>query len=344
MAYRDDVVSLERQALFLILQLWGRIDQGNIGASWNEQLPEALSILVAAQTVGAEFADPYLTQELDDADLTYPAVDPGGMISSGLDGLLSQPAITAKTAIGQGLSASQALLRSAGVLSTYVNTSIADMARLAVTAGMAGRRHASGYYRKLKAPSCARCAILAGKFYRWNAGFRRHPRCDCTHVPVRNASDTSAFDPRKAIERGEVRGLSKANTRAILEFGANPSQVVNAQSGMYNVGQFTATTTGTTRRGVAGARILERDLARALGQDVSGRTFTNFTFDRYKAAEYAELFRRGKTFARTTSGGRSQQYAYRYTKTPRPSPQQIVTSASSRDEAIRLLTNYGYLI
>lgn len=343
MAYRDDVVSLERQALFLILKMWNRIDAGNITASWGEQLPEALAVLVAAQTVGAEFADPYLTQELDDADLTFPAVDPGGLVPSGLDQLLLQPSITAKTLIGQGMAASQALLKASGALSTYVNTSVADTARLAVTAGMTARHHASGYYRKLKAPSCARCAILAGKFYRWNAGFKRHPKCDCTHVPVRKASDTSAFDTRKAIERGEVRGLSKANTRAILEFGANPSQVVNAQAGMFNVGQFTATTTGTTRRGIAGARILERDLARALGQDVTGRTFTNFTFDRYKAAQYAELFRQGKTFARITSGGRSQQYAYRYTKTPRPTPQQIVTSAGSRDEAIRLLTNYGYI-
>lgn len=343
-SYYDDVTRLERQALFLVLQFWDRVDNGSISGSWAEQIPEAAAVLVAAQTVGAELADPYLTEVLDDADLSYPTVDVGGMVSDGLETLLYRPAIEAKTLIGQGVPASQALLRAAGVLSTYVNTSVADTARLAVTSGMAARRHASGYYRYLKAPSCARCAILAGKFYRWNAGFRRHPKCDCGHRPVRNASDTSAYDARKAIERGEVRGLSKANTKAILEFGANPAQVVNAQAGMYNVGQFTATTTGTTRRGVAGARILARDVARALDEDVSGRTFTNFTFDRYKAAQYAELFRRGKTFSRTTSGGRTQRYAYRYTRTPRPTPQQIVTSASSRDEAIRLLTNYGYIL
>lgn len=342
-SYYDDVTSLERQALFLILRLWRGVDTSAISPSWGEQLPEALAILVAAQTVGAELADPYLTEALDDAGLAYPSVDIGGMVPSGLDALLYRPAVEAKTLIGQGMAASQALLKASGVLSTYVDTSIADTARLAVTAGMTGRSHASGYYRFLRAPSCARCAILAGKFYRWNAGFKRHPRCDCGHRPVRNASDTSAYDTRKAIERGEVKGLSKVNARAILEFGANPSQVVNAQSGMYDIGQFTATTTGTTRRGVAGARILSRDVARALGGDVSGQTFRNMTFDRYKAAEYAELFRRGKTFARTTSGGRTQQYAYRYTRTPRPSPQQIVTSASSRDEAVRLLTNYGYI-
>lgn len=342
--YYDDVSSLERQAVFAILRLWKTVDQSAISPSWAEQLPEALAILVAAQTVGAELADPYLTEALDDADLDYPTVDPGALIGPGLDALLYRPAVEAKTLISQGAAVNQALLRASGVLSTYVTTGIGDTSRLAVTSGMAGRRHASGYYRFLRAPSCARCAIMAGRFYKWNRGFKRHPRCDCGHRPVRNASDTSAYDTRKAIERGEVTGLSKANTKAILEYGANPSQVVNAQKGMYDVGQFTATTTGTTRRGIAGARILERDVARALGEDVSQRTFTNLTFDRYKAAEYAELFRRGKTFTRTTSGGRSQQYAYRYTQTPRPTPQQIVTSAGSRDEAIRLLTNYGYLI
>lgn len=343
-SYYDDVTSLERQAALVILRLWKRVDRSALSPSWAEQLPEALAVLVAAQTVGAELADPYLTEVLDDAELDYPAVDPGSLIGPGLNELLYRPAVEAKTLIGQGVAVNQALLRASGVLSTYVTTGIGDTSRLAVTSGMTGRRHASGYYRFLRAPSCARCAILAGEFYRWNSGFRRHPRCDCGHRPVRKSSDTSAFDTRKAIERGEVRGLSKANTKAILEYGANPSQVVNAQRGMYPVGQFTATTTGTTRRGIAGARILERDVARALGEDVSRRTFTNLTFDRYKAAEYAELFRRGKTFARTTSGDRTQQYAYRYTRTPRPTPQQIVTSASSREEAIRLLTNYGYII
>lgn len=656
--YYDDVSSLERQAVFAILQLWKTVDPSAISPSWAEQLPEALGILVAAQTVGAELADPYLTEVLVDADLDYPTVDPGALIGPGLDALLYRPAVEAKTLISQGAAVNQALLKASGVLSTYVTTGVGDTSRLAVTSGMTGRRHASGYYRFLRAPSCARCAIMAGRFYKWNRGFKRHPRCfpagvtvsgpqtlaatrrwfegelvilatasgqeltltgnhpvltsrgwvpanllkegdevvrstrpkgatplvvpdhqqmpspiedvwsalrvsglsrmptsaedfhgdgghgevdvvatngflgherdfslahergeqaltfgshatdpldrlrvpllgllgvdrasggdmgglglrsafalghsgcahqpgfaassdryscgheagtdyvpahfvepsqgelafpcevsaadlldrqgqgpsrwdssggtstgqdaiadarvgrdllfrlsgqveldrvvesrriswsghvfnlnssegwfaanglivsncDCGHRPVRNASDTSAYDTRKAIERGEVTGLSKANTKAILEYGANPSQVVNAQSGMYDIGQFTATTTGTTRRGIAGARILERDVARALGEDVSKRTFTNLTFDRYKAAEYAELFRRGKNFARTTSGGRSQQYAYRYTRTPRPTPQQIVTSASSRDEAIRMLTNYGYLI
>lgn len=158
------------------------------------------------------------------------------------------------------------------------------------------------------------------------------------------ADNSLAYDPRKAIAAGAVTGLSKADTKAILEYGANPSQVVNARQGMYDVGQFSYTTTGTTRQGIAGARMLARDIDRALGLDVTSQTYRNVTLDRQAVARFAELFRRGKTYSRLTKTGREQQYAYRFARTPRPTAQQIVASVGSRSEAIRLLTNYGYLI
>jgi hypothetical protein len=163
------------------------------------------------------------------------------------------------------------------------------------------------------------------------------------HIVVQEADDSLAFDPRKAIEAGQVTGLSKATTKAIVEHGADPAQVVNAQSGMYDAGEFKFTSTGTTRRAVAGARILAKDIDRAFGIDVKTQTYTNMAFDRQKVAQYAAMFRRGKTYSRLTRTGREQQYAYRFTRTPRPTPSQIIASASSRTEATRLLTNYGYI-
>lgn len=343
-AYYDDTSLLERQAIAMVLRLWDSVEVGDISSSWRQLLPDAMAILVAAQTVAAELADPYLTQVLDDADTAHPSVDVGGMIGSGLDSLLYLPAIEAKTSIGAGFAPNLALGMARKTLATYVNTSVADTARLAVASGMAARPHVSGYYRTLRPPSCKRCAILAGRFYRWNQGFKRHRRCDCKHTAVREVDDSLRFDARKAIEAGQVTGLSKADTRAILEFGANPAQVVNAQAGMYDIGQFQATTTGTTRRAVAGARILAKDIDRAFGIDVSRQTYTNVAFDRLKAAQFAEMFRRGKTYTRSTRTGRQQSYAYRFIRTPRPTAQQIVTSASSRTEAVRLLTNYGYIL
>jgi len=343
LAYHGDTVLLGRQTAAAVLRMWRAIPLGDLSASWEKQLPDAVALLMAAQTVAGEIADPYLTQTLDDRGAARP-IDPSALVGPGLPDLLYEPVIRAKSAIKDGLSPHLALDVAGRQLATYALTTTADTARLAVTAGMAARPHASGYYRMLRPPSCARCAILAGKHFAWNAGFKRHPRCDCVHIPVQEADDSLAFDPRAAVEAGQVTGMSKANTKAIVELGADPSQVVNALSGMYDVGQFTATTTGVTRRAVAGARMLARDLDRALGIDVKTQTYTNFTFDRDQIAQWAELLRRGKTYTRLTRRGREQRYAYRYVRTPRPTPQTIVTSASSRAEAVRLLTNYGYIL
>jgi hypothetical protein len=41
-----------------------------------------------------------------------------------------------------------------------------------------------GFVRRVNPPCCGRCAILAGRWYRYDSGFRRHPRCDCTLEPT----------------------------------------------------------------------------------------------------------------------------------------------------------------
>ncbi|ACU39438.1 hypothetical protein [Actinosynnema mirum] len=341
-AFYDESAVLERQAIAMILALWGRVDAANPSASWVGLLPEAVAILVAAQTVAAEMADPYLLDTLGGSIDT--PVDPGGMVSTGLDALLYLPAANAQQALWTGMPAAAALGRARATLASYVRTASGDTGRLASAAGIAGRSDVAGYYRRLRLPSCSRCIVLAGRFYRWSSGFRRHKNCDCKHDPVQRRDDAEPLDVRGAIASGQVHGLSKAATAAIVEHGADPAQVINAQRGMYMIGDLQASAVGITRRAVAGARILARDVDRALGLDVRNRTYTNMTFDRAAAARYAELFRRGKTYVRTTADGRQQGYAYRYVRTPRPTPQQIVTSASSRAEAVRQLTNYGYIL
>lgn len=347
--YHRDLTRLSRQVTTIVLRLWRRVDRGDISDSWLRLLPDAAAAVVAGQTVAAEMADPYLTRQLVDAGLDHPRIAPDGFVGPmggepPVEDLLYLPAIDAKQRIATGASPRGALRLAEIPLAMYARTVVTDAGRLSTAAGMGARPHTSGFYRMLQPPSCSRCAILAGKHFRYNTGFQRHPRCDCVHIPVREADDSLAFDPRKAIEAGQVTGLSKAELRAIVEFGADPAQVVNARRGMYLAGGRKFTTTGTTRRGIAGARILARDLERALGRDVAGRTFRNVTFDRLKALEYAELLRRGKTFTRVTRTGRVQTYSYRFARTPRPTPEQILADARSRDEAIRLLVNNGYII
>lgn len=85
------------------------------------------------------------------------------------------------------------------------------------------------HVRTLTPPSCSRCAILAGRVYRYSDGFQRHPGCDCTMTPVREGDITYAADPLQMLAAGELTGLSKADARAIAD-GADFGQVVNVRS------------------------------------------------------------------------------------------------------------------
>lgn len=89
-----------------------------------------------------------------------------------------------------------------------------------------------GYTRVLSPPSCSRCLLLAGKFYRWNEGFARHPMCDCRHLPcVVAASDTLVVNPQKYFDsltdREQDELFGRANATAIRD-GADLYNVVNA--------------------------------------------------------------------------------------------------------------------
>lgn len=122
-----------------------------------------------------------------------------------------------------------------------IASEVADAGR---TAGQVetGSQGWSGYIRVLTPPSCPRCAILAG-WYRWDAGFRRHPGCDCACVPAHAEHDVDRLveHPVDMIEAGQIRGLSKADAQAILD-GADPAKVVNAVRGTSQPGITTART------------------------------------------------------------------------------------------------------
>lgn len=96
-----------------------------------------------------------------------------------------------------------------------------------------GRGVSIGYVRMLQPPSCDRCAILAGRWYRWNTGFQRHPMCDCIHIPASEAAaDDLTADPmayfNSLSEEQQAYYFGKANAQAIRD-GADIFAVVNAQ-------------------------------------------------------------------------------------------------------------------
>lgn len=351
--YARDVAGIGRGLALILQQLWRQVSPTAVTTTWSPLVDQAVAAFAAAQAVTAETADPYLDAVLAAQGRQATAtrvIDPAGFAGTTLDGigldtLLRVPAARVERALTDGAPHREAMLAGQRRLALYAQTEIADTARASTAAAMATRR-IGGYYRRLRLPSCPRCVILAGRWYRWSSGFRRHPGCDCQHVPAEQDTDTDdqglLTDPKAAIDAGQVTGLTRAELTA-LHAGADPAQVINARRGTYVLGQHTYTTTGTTRRGIAGARILARGAARATGSP-AGLTYRNLTFTRAELARHAQLLRRGRTFTRGTATGGAQTYAYRFTRTGRLTVAEISRVARTQEEYTRLLINNGYLL
>ena len=108
-----------------------------------------------------------------------------------------------------------------------VTTQVQDAARVAAGVSTTVRPAVDGHVRYLNPPSCSRCAILAGRFYRWSDGFLRHPRCDCVMVATtETAAAHLVSDPMQAFRDGQIKGMSAADTKAVTD-GADLGRVVN---------------------------------------------------------------------------------------------------------------------
>lgn len=261
----------EARTLAVATRQWRRLGPNWIADAWAERIPTVTAAITTAQRTAATSA--LVSGALALAEQGQWAqpdglVDPdafAGLAADGrpLDTLLRGPAITTRTLIADGMEPAQALAAGGRQLSMMVLTEVADAGRGAAGAQIAARPR-TGYVRMLNPPSCSRCVILAGHFYRWNQGFLRHPRCDCTHVPTMVTDQAEAFarglidDPYEAFNRmseaEQNRVFTNAGARAIRD-GADMYQVVNARRGMKYRGAFT--TEGTSRHGWAG-QILRR--------------------------------------------------------------------------------------
>jgi hypothetical protein len=252
--------ALARRTSETVRQLWRRIDRAGIAASWRLLIPQAVATLAVAQATAAGAAGGYTDDLLGEYGLPAGAVadvQPGafaGTASDGRDliGLLYQPAITALEQIGAGSTPARGLLSGQAVLDMIVRTQVADAGRVADGVALVARPGLTGYVRVLSAPSCSRCVILAGRRYTWSAGFSRHPRCDCRHVPVAGfvpddvrVRPRAYFDSLDPAEQDRI--FTKAGAEAIRD-GADMARVVNARRGMQEADGRLFTTEAAGRR------------------------------------------------------------------------------------------------
>ena len=153
--------------------------------------------------------------------------------------------------------ADEALAETGRWVEMVAHTLMIDAARGAEAAATAAYPQVEGWVRMLNPPSCSRCVVLAGRFYRWNDGFERHPLCDCRHIPASEsdsgdmrvnpgkyfdslptAAELAEQHPDLTVKMRREAGLvsqedvfTVAGAEAI-RMGADINQVVNARRGM----------------------------------------------------------------------------------------------------------------
>ena len=119
-------------------------------------------------------------------------------------------------------------------LNMLVRTQVADAGRAATSLGITARPDV-GYYRMVSPPCCQLCAVQAGKWFRWNAGFKRHPGCDCRHSPAGEGDPPDGY--RSEIPPDQIHDLTQAQRDALAE-GADLGRVVNAYRAGYDRGKL----------------------------------------------------------------------------------------------------------
>jgi hypothetical protein len=258
---------LARLAAAEMAKVWARLDQGDIAGSWaNIAGPSALNLVIQAQTEAARGAQEYVATAVG---LQGEAPSPAGMVNGSafagfasdgraLDGLLGYPLFEVQAFVDGGMPVADALGIGLRHLTRITATQVQDAARISTGVAQVNDRRVQGYLRQLSPPACSRCVILAGRWYRYNAGFQRHPHCDCVGVPatkdVQPQSPKALFD---AMSHDELRkaGWTEADIKAIGE-GADIYQVTNAHRALRSVqvaGRPVQTTlSGATRRAPGG--------------------------------------------------------------------------------------------
>lgn len=222
-------------------KLWRRMSS-EFDASWTALRPQAIEVVQDGRQAAVNRALAYTpavlaetgqrdqpTGELVAARFLQTAPD-----GRGVDTLLDEAVIKAKVGVGRGLTAEEGLAIGGRFLTMASLTLLADTRRDVFSADIIQRPSVTGYVRMLNPPSCNRCIILAGKWFRWNEGFERHPKCDCQHIPgsenVVGDQRTDPYEMFRSLSPAEQERLfGRSEARAIRE-GADIYRVVNVSN------------------------------------------------------------------------------------------------------------------
>ena len=232
--YRRSALTTQR-VVAAVLAIW----RATGPSGFRDELTRAAAIVALGQLTQAVESANYLTelaaeQGLGPADAVVSPRSLSGVAANGraLADVLSYP-----------VNRTWQLLESGADFATAEQSGLASLTRIAgneidqagITAervGMVGHPEFDGYIRTLSGPSCGRCAILAGKWFKWNTGFDRHPQCDCKHVPAGDRGDVSSLqtNPREyfnSLPKAEQDRLFGVAESEAIRNGADISKAVN---------------------------------------------------------------------------------------------------------------------
>lgn len=252
----------------------------DVDVSWARVGGDAALVVAALQVTGAREAVSYVPRVLDEQGMDAPAVATVQPLafargSSGLplpDVLATVPAAVKRSV---GAAGREGALRSGlALLEGIAETHIADACRLASAAEMTARPAVQTWTRVLNLPSCGRCAVLAGKVFRWNASFARHPRCDCRALPSTVVSPgAQVFDPRRYFDDlspiDQDRRFGKAVAARIRD-GDDLVKSVNASRDAWRVRLAGERRPAKTAGGITG-QVQAQTFMESLTQDVADR-------------------------------------------------------------------------
>lgn len=297
--------------------------------AWRAEVgPRIIETVTAGQEAAAATAEAYVASVLAEVGIPVGTPSPlnlealagvagdGREVASALYGGVIQAAKAQYRPEIASLPATQAaeaaLAEAEAWMGQVASTIMADAMRQAEAVAIAQRPWVDGYVRMLDPKNpCSRCIVLAGRFYLFNGGFERHPACRCAHIPaMEDDAESILTNPNKyfeALSRSEQdRVFTPAGAEAI-RLGAAVTQVVNARRGMVTAQQ-------NPRGWIPKGRM---EAVRMFGRDVF-----------------------------VTTEGVTKNGVYGKTRGKRPvrlMPESILSIAKDRDDAIRLLTLYGFI-
>lgn len=354
------------QASIIVDRLWRELALADLTGSWQSGPgPAIVRAVAASQMLAASTGQSYVNAMVA-ADSLSSDYEPdasrvvtrsfSGVAADGraLDSLLYQPVIHTKVLIKGGMTPQAAKLGGLVNMQRIVASEIGDAGRGAAGVAMAANRTVTGYVRTVRAGACSRCVILAGRWYKYNADFQRHKRCQCYGVPATSARPGRRTDPTKffnGLSRAEQdRRFTAAGAQAIRD-GANINRVVNARRGMSGIEYSSHSrsnflvreATGTARRRVTDSTVTTESTRRGTAW------FQNELERAYQRSEISP-----KVYGSGGRGWRPQEERRLLSPSPggrltmpgrqRWTPEYIYQVAASRADIIRLLRFNGYIV